>query len=36
MWNTFWHALREWLRSLVSMSEEERRAMERNRRPPPC
>jgi hypothetical protein len=34
MWKTFWRAFREWLKSLVAMSEEERRAMEREQRPP--
>jgi hypothetical protein len=35
MWKAFWRAFAEWLKSLVSVSEEERRALERDR-PPPC
>jgi hypothetical protein len=35
MWSSFWNAFKAWLKSLVSISEEERRALERNR-PPPC
>jgi len=36
MWKSFWNAFTDWLRSLVETSEEERRAMERNRPPPNC